>query len=288
MKKSDQPIYVSDLDGTLLQDDATLSPYAHKKLTELIHAGVNFTVASARAIPSLQQVLRHLPIKLPVIGINGAFLTDFTTGKHLAINNMPKNLVCDILKMIAAYNCSPLISTFDGQRDRLYYHHIINDGMQWYYDDRFNAKDHRLTYLKRIRDCLGDQIVALTVINTRQALKNLANRMMTEFSDRLEMHFFENPYSPPWNWLTIHDRKACKSRAIPQMLKLTGLKLENLTVFGDELNDINMFKAAPKAVAVQNATDTIKSLATETIGPNTQDAVVKYIIKQNPHTGVEI
>ena len=288
MTINDQPIYVTDLDGTLLQDDATLSPYAHKKLTQLINAGVNFTVASARAIPSLQQVLRRLPLKLPVIGINGAFITDFKTGEHLFINAVDKDLVYDLQRIITGYNCSPLISSFDGERDRLYYHHIINDGMQWYYDDRLNAKDPRLTHLKRLRDCLDDQVVALTVINTRQALKNLANRMMAEYLDRLEMHFFENMYSPPWHWLTIHDRAACKSRAIPQLLKAKKLKLKNLTVFGDELNDINMFKAAPTAIAVQNATEKIKSLATKTIGPNTDDAVVKYIIKQNPQTGVEI
>ncbi|MFZ9023167.1 MAG: HAD family hydrolase, partial [Anaerohalosphaeraceae bacterium] len=44
-----QSLFVSDLDGTLLQSDGTLSDESRKALTELLEAGVNFTVASARA-----------------------------------------------------------------------------------------------------------------------------------------------------------------------------------------------------------------------------------------------
>ena len=288
MKNNNQPIYVSDLDGTLLNDDAELSIYTRQKLTELLNAGVHFTVASARAIPSLQQVLEGIPFTRPVIGINGAFITDFIKYKHYAINNMPKEFAAHIFERVAAHNCAPLISTFNGQEDCLYYHELINAGIQWYHNDRKNAGDTRLRPIAHPTDSLNERIVAITIINTYEIVKELADQLNELYADQLEMHFFENRYSKPWQWLTIHDKKACKSRAIPQLLDITGHKIENLTVFGDDLNDENMFKIAPNAIAMQNATETIKALATDMIPRNTEDAVVKYIIKQNPQTGITI
>ena len=57
-------LYVSDLDGTLLQDDATLSPRGRALLTELLDDGVPFTVASARSIGSMGPILQGLDLSL--------------------------------------------------------------------------------------------------------------------------------------------------------------------------------------------------------------------------------
>ena len=288
MTNDNQPIYVSDLDGTLLQDDATLSQYTRQKLTELLNANVNITVASARAIPSLQDVLKGIPFKLPVIGINGAFITDFNEYKHFAINNMNKDIAADVLKKVAQHDCSPLISTFNGKEDCLYFHELINAGIQWYHDDRKNSGDTRLRPIAHPTDSLTDKIVAITIINQYDIVKTLYEKLTQQYAEHLEMHFFENRYSKPWQWLTIHDKNACKSKAIPQLLDITGHNIKNLTVFGDDLNDENMFKIAPNAIAVKNATDQIKALATKVIPKNTEDAVIKYIIQQNPNSGVKI
>ncbi len=273
----DKTIYVSDLDGTLLRNDGTISAYSKQKLIELIEAGVNITVASARSIPSLKHVLNGIPFRLPIIEINGAFITDFATGKHLVINDMSNDILEDVFSYITAFNCLPFISAFDGEKDRLYYQSMPNEGMEWNLQDRKNCNDNRLTQIDNLRECFFDHVVAFTVINTKQQLVNLAKKMAEDFADRLEMHFFENPYSPPWHWLTIHDRKSCKSHATKELLEMTGFTMGNMVVFGDNLNDVKMFKMAHRAVAVSNASYEIKKIATEVIGSNEQDSVIKYI-----------
>ncbi|AQT67170.1 Pyridoxal phosphate phosphatase YigL [Anaerohalosphaera lusitana] len=276
-KQKSAPVYISDLDGTLLRDDASLSNYARDTLRKLLRAGVNFTVASARAASSIRYIMKDLPLSLPVIEINGAFITEFATGRHLVINQMPTDLVQDIYRLILRYNCRPFLTTTTGDADHLYYDTIANDGMLWYYENRHKARDHRLQQTDRLQSCFTEHVVGLTVINTGPQLRNLAQHLLDEYKNRLEMHFFENPYSPPWHWLTIHDKTACKSRAIPELLEYANLDPAQLTVFGDNLNDANMFRTAPRAVAVENATDQIKSLATQVIGPNSDDAVIKFI-----------
>ena len=83
-------IYISDLDGTLLQNDGTISKYTREKLKILIKNDVKFTVASARSVISIQKILVDIPIKLPIIEFNGAFISNLKTGDHLIINEINK------------------------------------------------------------------------------------------------------------------------------------------------------------------------------------------------------
>jgi hydroxymethylpyrimidine pyrophosphatase-like HAD family hydrolase len=61
------------------------------------------------------------------------------------------------------------------------------------------------------------------------------------------------------------------------MMDSYGLSEHELVVFGDQTNDIKMFKIALEAVAVANALPEVKRHATHVIGPNHEDSVVKYI-----------
>jgi Cof subfamily protein (haloacid dehalogenase superfamily) len=273
-------IYVSDLDGTLLRNDGTISPYTKQKLIKLLASGLNFTIASARSVVSLQQALAGVPIRLPVIEINGGFISDLQSGRHLVINDMDKNLLPQVYTRILEYDCIPFVSAFNDKEDRLYYQQLVNEGMRFYYDDRIANKDRRLCHSENIEDTFGDHIVAFTVINTYDRLKDLAEEIETDFSEHLEMNFFENPYSPTWWWLTIHDKEACKSRAIKILVAQAGFTMDDLVVFGDNVNDVNMFKMACRAIAVQNAAEVLKKHATKVIGSNEDDSVVNYIIEE--------
>jgi hypothetical protein len=76
LNKYQNPFYVSDLDGTLLRSNATLSSYSKKILQQLLHEGLHFTVASARSVFSMWPILDGLRLSLPVIEFNGAFISD--------------------------------------------------------------------------------------------------------------------------------------------------------------------------------------------------------------------
>lgn len=276
--KKDRRIYISDLDGTLLRNDATLSRFTAQRLKKLIANGVNFTVATARSINSIREVLRSVPIKLPVIGINGAYISDYKTSKHLVINDIKPELTQEIYDRIIKHGLSPFVSAFDGSKDRLYYNHLSNPGMLWYYENRKKNDDKRLKHVTNLKNIFDNMVVALTVVDTYEKMVPLANEMFGTYGDELEMHFFENPYSPPWHWLTIHDKRACKSQAIKYILEHSGFYPEDLVVFGDSLNDVKMFQSVKHSIAVENATEQLKQHAKEIIGSNQQDSVVKYII----------
>ena len=76
-------LYVSDLDGTLMRSDGTISPFTAETVNALAARGVAFTYATARSVESARTITGDLRLELPVITRNGCVLADNKTGKHL-------------------------------------------------------------------------------------------------------------------------------------------------------------------------------------------------------------
>ena len=52
LKEKQKTLYVSDLDGTLMRNDETISPYTVRTINELVGRGLAFTYATARSVES--------------------------------------------------------------------------------------------------------------------------------------------------------------------------------------------------------------------------------------------
>ena len=206
----DNVIYISDLDGTLLRSDASLSSYSKSCLNRMIADGLQFTVASARSVVSMRAILDGLEIQLPIIEFNGAFISDLKTGHHEVINQISRGLVEEIYQLIDKQGYVPLISTYNGQQDCVYFSEITNEGMDWYYKSLIARNDSRLRKIEKITDSFADDVVCIAVIGKKEALMGLVHTIEDNFNHMVEIHCFENTYSPGWYWLTVHDREASK------------------------------------------------------------------------------
>ena len=58
------------------------------------------------------------------------------------------------------------------------------------------------------------------------------------------------------------------------------LNCDRLVVFGDGVNDIDMFEIADEAYAVENAVDELKEIATGVIACNDEDGVAKWLYER--------
>src|SRR5262249_9405415 len=251
-------IYISDLDGTLLTSGATLSPFSRNALADLLAEGLPFTVASARSVVSMRMMLDALNLTLPGVEFNGPFLSDLATGRHEIINRIEPEVAEDVYRLVSRFDCVPFISTFDGTEDLVYYRDIINDGMQWYLNDRLEKKDPRWRRVEDLAHSSRDDVVCLTIVSRAEVLSDLEIAIQERHADLVETHHFENQYSPGWYWLTVHDRRATKDQAIRTLVETYSLSGRELVVFGDHINDVKMFRIADRAVAVANATPELK------------------------------
>ena len=270
-------VYISDLDGTLLQNDATLSDFAKDTLRDLLAEGLQFTVASARSVVSMQGMLRGLPLPLPVIEFNGAFLSDLNTGRHEIINAIAPSIAGGLYELVLACHLVPFVSSFDGSEDRVHYDTVINDGMHWYLNDRLRHRDRRWRDPSDLAASVREQVVCFTIVAKKEVLAELQAAVLEIYAGSVETHLFENQYSPGWHWLTVHDYRATKDQAIRLLVDRYVLSGKEIVVFGDQSNDLKMFQIADRSVAVANAMEELKRRADILIGSNEQDSVVKFI-----------
>ena len=101
------------------------------------------------------------------------------------------------------------------------------------------------------------------------------------WGSRLGALCFENKYSPGWHWLTVHDALATKAHGLTQLAQHCGVDPSEVTVFGDEVNDLPMFEAAGRSVAVGNAVPALRAIADEVIGHHEDCSVVRYLQAQS-------
>lgn len=279
--RTGQKLYISDLDGTLLGPSGTLSEYSRRELIRLTEAGVAFTAASARTWSEIRPLLDGVPLRLPVIAINGAFLCEFETGRPLIINELPPATVRRIYEMILRSKLRPFICAYDGRQEALYFQDLVNPEMRWFHSILAAEKQRRLGHVEDLARVLEYDVVSFALMGSYEPVHALYVAIEKDFAGQLENFFFENPYSPGHWWLTIHDRRSCKSLAMIELANLCGVKPEDVVVFGDHLNDIGMFRKAGRGVAVANAHEALKRIADEVIGSNEEDAVVRYVARDS-------
>ncbi len=80
-------LYVSDLDGTLLDMHGEFPQPWVDRLNRMIDRGLKFTIATARNYDSVHPILHEVNLQLPVILFNGAYLTHFKTGENMEQSN---------------------------------------------------------------------------------------------------------------------------------------------------------------------------------------------------------
>ena len=277
-----QALYVSDLDGTLLRSDGTLSPYGVRTLNRLIGEGLRFTVASARGCSLIRAALGSLRLRLPVISQNGALVSNLSSGHHLAVQAIDPAVARDLWSLLDANGCIPFLMTVDGGSDRVYYNESVlhNDGMRRFLENRKRILDPRLRKLWELRDGLDDKVVCLTLIGAPPRMRDVECAVRARHAGSVQTHRYE-PFNEGldsrWHMLTIHDSRATKDRGVASLTRLLNISDCRVVVFGDQVNDIRMFRMADEAYAVADAVPELAEHATATIGSNDDDAVARCL-----------
>lgn len=272
-------IFYSDLDGTLLNNKAMLSAKSKRYLKELINNGMLFSVASARNLNTISEIAQGIPLTLPVISLNGAYISDIKSMQHLQINAIENGIVSNILEYVDRNKLSMFVSNHKDSLDSIWYYKLSNKGEYWYLKDRESEAKEIIKKVTKLSEFSFSKVTCFTFINRKEKLEELARYFKECYGEHIEMHLFENQYSKGWYWLTIHSHLATKSRAIQYVVEQYGYSDRALTVFGDGTNDIKMFNIADTAVAVKNATSVLKERASFVIGENTEDSVVEYLMQ---------
>ena len=268
-------LYVTDLDGTLLNTQDKISEYSLKVINDLVEKGLLFTYATARSLVSASVVTKGLSTKIPIIAYNGAFIIDPSSGIILSSNffdNEEKQYIIDVLEK---FDIFPLVYAFIDEIEKVsWMQNEENDGIKRYLSWR--QWDKRMNPLRNLDDLYKGNTFYFTCIGEKEELLPIYNLLSQNehYNCTLQQELYREEY-----WCEIMPRAATKANAINKLKTIW--KCDKVISFGDAINDIPMFTISNECYAVSNAVPELKALATQIIPSNDADAVANWLLNNS-------
>jgi len=264
-------LYISDLDGTLLNSEGKLSDYTVEKINEMIDKGLDFTIATARGFDSVKSILEPLNSKYPVILNNGLFIYDLKKSEVIKEYSIDISVANNLLEDLSSYGIYPMVSTKAKEVYKVYYSGIQNHGEKEFI--KFHGQSSALKFIEvESVDLKNEKVLSMFSIGTKEELQEVTDYLSHKYN--LEINLFYDIYSK-YYWLEINPLNASKGDAALYLKEEYGFK--QLITFGDNLNDVSMFKISDESYAMASGNSVVKPEATAVIGTNDEHSVAKYI-----------
>ena len=209
-------VVASDLDGTLLSPDHTLSPYAKETLKLLTARGVNFVFATGRHHVDVGQIRDNLGIKTYMITSNGARVHD-SDGNLVFSHNLDRDIASDLFGVV---NANPDIVTNVYRDDEWFMNRHRPDEMRFFKEAVFNYS----LFEPALLEPEGVSKVFFTT-DSHERLLPLEQAINARWGDRVNVSFSTLTCSkrhPLWRYSSLplfcgHFPSACLASTLPVM-----------------------------------------------------------------------
>ena len=245
-------LIVTDLDGTFLREDKTVSDYTMSVFTRCRRAGIKLAYATGRG-GSAERITPPGLFDGKII-MNGAVAK---IGDKIVHNRLiPYELARPFLVACHAQGIN-ITSEITGMH---YSNFVVSD--YWPEITQFQLVD----FLKHEIDA-----EKIYTVNPSPEKKAFIAQMLPE-----GLYSVINT-DPLGEFMQIMHKDASKSKAVAKLAKIWGIHHSGIVAFGDELNDIDMLEYAGVGVAMANALDEVKAVAGHICDTNDNDGVAKWI-----------
>lgn len=269
-----QTLYISDLDGTLLNRDSVVSPHSIEKINALLQKGMLFTVATARTPATVVPLLQQLNLNIPAILMNGAVLYDIQQRRYIRSNGFTDNSALRYISLLEMRELVPFVYRIAHNKLQVFHKPLANDMQREFKRQRENTpyKDFILTtdYQKELLD---NPPLFLLVIDHFDKLQTAAAEISR--AGKCSIFCYRDIIDPEYGNLEIYPKGVSKAATAQEII--TRLNPWEVVVFGDNLNDLPLFRVADRRYAPENAIDEIKQQATAIIADNDHDGVARFL-----------
>jgi Cof subfamily protein (haloacid dehalogenase superfamily) len=267
-------LYVTDLDGTLLTPDVTVSQHTREILSGLLEKGLPLTVATARTSFTVMPILKDLPFQLPFILQNGAVLHDPRTDRIVAAAGIAPEAFLQVLGCYEKYGFNGFVFCVPGDVLECCYTELSTPHMVRYYRERQERYAKPFCQVENLRQLAEKRPVYLS-LNAPKPRLDPVYTALKEISG-ISVAYYQDVYERDIWYLEVSAPEASKYHGIKKIQAMTGA--ERVVGFGDNHNDFPLFDACDTRIAVANAAPELKARADIIIGANTEDAVAEYLL----------
>lgn len=259
-KKFDGYVIISDLDGTLLDNNKNISKENLESINYFTKNGGKFSVATGRVIESTEEYLLKLEVNIPIIVYNGGVIYDYDNKKIIS-----EKFVDDNQKQIAfrikEENENIGIEIYANRKlyvlkDSGHSYRSATEMLDIIYDvkeDIFSMDWHKILVL-------GDPGVIDNVEKT-----------------------FENKYHikgtrSGGTSFELLPANESKGQALKKIIKMYNLDANKIICVGDNMNDLELLQEAAFSFCPKNASERLKK-HTDFVAPSNEEHVIEHIVK---------
>ncbi|GAA3349711.1 Cof-type HAD-IIB family hydrolase [Amorphoplanes nipponensis] len=259
-------LVASDIDGTLIRADGTLSPRTIEVLDQLYSRGVPTVLVTGRPVRWLRQLYDQMAEPLPAVCANGAVVYDPDTDEILRADPLSVELLLDVTRQLREAVPDVVLAV------------EVEDGRSFWYEEKWPLRwegEH-----KRVRALASPE--ELTSVPAVKLLARSAGHGPDEFAalvSRTLGGIAEATHSSSSALVEISAAGVTKAAGLAWLCERDGLAAGDVVAFGDMPNDLPLLSWAGRSVAMGNAHPAVREVADEVTLTNDEDGVAVYLEK---------
>ena len=266
-------IVASDLDGTLLNKEQTISEENLRAISEMNRLGVEFIPTTGRSMNEVDPLIISSPDIRYIITSNGAVVYDKNIGKTILTHYIPRGTVRLVLENLRPYNVFI----------------VAKEGGKSYFDkNKYNPEF--------LNTCGIDAYFGHIISQHAEAVEDFESFLLSSNEIEMIVVFFEFDEATcrckqifedsgrlcaahaNIGYLEVYSSDAGKGKTLVTFADKLGIDIADVIAVGDSNNDSTMIEEAGLGLAVANACDALKELADQTICDNSEH-IAKYVLE---------
>ncbi len=266
-------LYISDLDGTLLNNSAEVSRESVELLNKAIKNGVFFSVATARTAATVLQMLDKIEVNAPIVLMNGVTVYDMKKGEYVRVCAFSDKAKREFAEVVKSHSSSGFFYCYEGNETTTYYQNTFSPNAEQFIREREEKYGKKFTKINSLDELAVKAMVYYSYNDYREKLQPVYEKVSK--IEGLRCEFYADNYNTDFWYLEVCSQDASKKNAVEFLKQKYGF--DRVVAFGDNFNDIPLFEASDECYAVENAKAEVKRLATAVIGKNSENAVAEFI-----------
>lgn len=263
MKKFEGILICTDLDGTLLLSDGTVSKENLEAIEYFKENGGMFTIISGRVPITARKICALVKPNVPFGCINGGGLYDVSKGEFVWINTLPE----EGLELVEYVDRMMPDMGIQVNTPEVLYFSKDNSAMEAF---------RRLVDVPNLVRHYREVEPPISKILFAHEDEEEMFRLIKLLDEHPKSHKFSFVRSEKYLYELL-PKGTDKSMALSKLVEILGLDVKKTVAIGDYYNDIGMVKYAGVGISVANGCDEIRAVADHITVSNDEHAIAKVI-----------
>lgn len=262
--RSSVRLLVSDVDGTLVNHAKEITPNSIDAIHRLRAAGVAFAIVSSRAPSGVRALLAHVTAPTSFGAFNGGVVVD-GEGREIRRVVIDAETVRRAVGIIDAHGVDAWAFTDEAWFART--------------TDSPHARRERIASAMEptswpAASGVPEGVAKLTAVSDDAAvLATVESELREALGDSASISRSQSYY------IDLTSPQANKGEAVRAIAAALGVPLSATAVIGDGLNDLPMFEVAGRSIAMGNASEAVKRVATAVTASNDADGFAQAVAR---------